>query len=194
MRHLASPPEAAVTAAAAEAVARLAELSEEVRDDVCEMGGVPWLVHLLSFGPDAPVASAAAGALWYLARNNGNKDVVRDAGDDEARARGVGGVGEGVAGEVRRSVEQDRRNVEQVPRLRGCDREADHGSIVADPLRASGVRSPKGPLFRPATRPVYGMRPRRRTSPRISGTSYSSSVSHPSVSRRNLFRSPRVEG
>jgi hypothetical protein len=42
--------------------------------------------------------------------------------------------------------------------MRGCDREAGRGRVDTGPMRVSGVRSPAelGPLFRPATRPVYG--------------------------------------
>ena len=42
--------------------------------------------------------------------------------------------------------------------MRGCDREAGLGRVDTGPMRVSGVRSPEelGPLFRPATRPVYG--------------------------------------
>ena len=51
---------------------------------------------------------------------------------------------------------RDRRNAEQGPRLRGCDRGADHERVAADPMRVFGVRSPEGPLFRPTTRPACG--------------------------------------
>ncbi len=45
-----------------------------------------------------------------------------------------------------------RRSVEQGPRLRGCDRGTGRERVVSGPMRVSGVRSPEGPLFRPATR------------------------------------------
>jgi pimeloyl-ACP methyl ester carboxylesterase len=54
------------------------------------------------------------------------------------------------------TLSRDRQNAEQGPRLRGCDRGADHERVVADPSRVSGVRSPEGPLFSPTTRPAFG--------------------------------------
>jgi hypothetical protein len=36
--------------------------------------------------------------------------------------------------------------------LAGCDREIGYERVVSGPMRVSGVRSPKGPLFRPTTR------------------------------------------
>jgi hypothetical protein len=45
----------------------------------------------------------------------------------------------------------------------GCDRGTDHRRVAPMPiLCASPGSDPKGPLFRPATRPLAGMRPRRR--------------------------------
>jgi hypothetical protein len=49
---------------------------------------------------------------------------------------------------------RDRRSAKQGPRSRGCDGGADHGRLIADPMRVFGVRSPEGPLFRTMTRPI----------------------------------------
>ena len=55
----------------------------------------------------------------------------------------------------------------QPPRLRDATVEPIVGaSSNADPTRVSGVRSPRGPSFRPTTRPLAGMGPRRRAQDR----------------------------
>ena len=65
----------------------------------------------------------------------------------------------------------------------GCDRGADHRRVVLMPIRcASPGSDPKGPLFRPATRPPAGMRPRRRAEvPRVMARLCPAAGSHPTV-------------
>jgi len=50
------------------------------------------------------------------------------------------------------SLARGRRNAEQGLAERGAGRGR---ATQAGPLRISGVRSPAGPLFRPATRPLF---------------------------------------
>ena len=51
-----------------------------------------------------------------------------------------------------------RWSAEQGPRLRGCDHGTGRERVATGPMRVSGVRSPEGPLFRPATRHPSTMR------------------------------------
>jgi hypothetical protein len=65
----------------------------------------------------------------------------------------------------------------------GCDRGTDHRRVAPMPiLCASPGSDPKGPLFRPATRPLAGMRPRRRARvPRMMARYRPAAGSHPTV-------------
>jgi len=86
---------------------------------------------------------AADAKCWILAERGSVAAAPK-------RGAGIGGTWSRIAGERKR----DRRNVEQGPACgmrpwsRSEARRAD-----TDPTRVSGVRSPKGPLFRPSTRP-----------------------------------------
>jgi len=65
----------------------------------------------------------------------------------------------------------------------GCDRGADHRRVASMPiLCASPGSDPKGPLFRPATRPLAGTRPRRRAQvPRMMARYCPATGSHPTM-------------
>ena len=65
----------------------------------------------------------------------------------------------------------------------GCDRGADHRGVASMPiLCASPGSDPKGPLFCPATRPLAGMRPRRRAQvPRMMARYRPAAGSHPTM-------------
>jgi hypothetical protein len=67
--------------------------------------------------------------------------------------------------------------------LAGCDRGADRRRVASMPIHARlRGQIPRGTLFRPATRPLAGMRPRRRAEvPRVIARSYPAAGSHPTV-------------
>ncbi len=98
---------------------------------------------------------------------------------------------------ARRSVEQDRRNVEQEPRLRGCDRGADHKRVIADPLHVCGVRSPEGPPLPPCDAPrLRDATVKARISTQLSGAWHPAAGDGGAWSRDrcNVEQGPRFAG
>jgi hypothetical protein len=64
IRHVSADKDCRATACCIDCIARLAEFSDDVRDEVRSKEGIPLLIEHLKAGPTHPITSKAAGALW----------------------------------------------------------------------------------------------------------------------------------